>query len=58
MRVKAKLRYRQKEQPATVFQTSDDRLHIEFDSPQRAITKGQSIVLYDDEYVVGGGTIV
>ena len=57
MRVKAKLRYRQKEQPATVVQTDDDTLRIEFDEPQRAVTKGQAVVLYDGDTVVGGGTI-
>lgn len=57
MRVKAKLRYRQKEQPATVLQTDDNILHIEFDEPQRAVTKGQAVVLYDEDTVVGGGTI-
>ena len=58
MRVKARVRYNQKEQWATVIQTEDDTLHIEFDEPQRAIAKGQAVVLYDDEYVVGGGTIL
>lgn len=58
VKVSAKIRYRQEAQPATVVQTGDDSLSIEFDSPQRAITKGQSVVLYDGEYVVGGGVIV
>ena len=58
LRVSAKVRYRQKEQPATVTQIGDDRLRIEFDEPQRAITKGQAVVLYDGDTVVGGGTIV
>lgn len=57
MRVRAKLRYRQKEQPATVVQTDDDTLRIEFDEPQRAATKGQAVVLYDGDTIVGGGTI-
>jgi len=30
---------------------------VEFDGPQRAITKGQAVVLYDGDTVVGGGTI-
>lgn len=58
MRVKAKIRYRSKEDMATVTQVSDDRIHVVFDNPQRAITKGQAVVLYDGDTVVGGGTIV
>lgn len=58
LRVKAKVRYRQVEQWATV--TSVDtggRIHLVFDEAQRAITKGQAVVLYDGDVVVGGGTI-
>ena len=58
LRVKAKIRYRQAEQQASVTQTDADTLKIEFDTPQRAATKGQSVVLYDGDTVVGGGTIV
>lgn len=58
MRVKARVRYNQPEQPATVEQTDSNTLHIVFDEPQRAISKGQAVVLYDGEYVVGGGTII
>jgi tRNA-specific 2-thiouridylase len=58
MRVKAKVRYRHAEQPATVIQTGDDEIRVEFDAPQRAVTKGQAVVLYDGDTVVGGGTIV
>lgn len=57
MRVKAKIRYRQAEQWATVQQVDEDRLKIIFDEPQRAITKGQAVVMYDGDTVVGGGTI-
>lgn len=57
IRVKAKVRYRQSEQPATVIQTDDDLIKVEFDEPQRAITKGQAVVLYDGDTVLGGGTI-
>ncbi|MBQ9882516.1 MAG: hypothetical protein IJM42_07915 [Synergistes sp.] len=57
LRVRAKVRYRAKEEKATVEQISDERLLIEFDSPQRAITPGQAAVLYDGDCVVGGGTI-
>lgn len=58
IRARVKLRYKQIEQPATIRQTGDDSLHIEFDEPQRAITKGQAAVIYDGENVIGGGTIV
>lgn len=57
IRVKARIRYSHKEQWATVTQTGEDTLHIEFDEAQRAISKGQSVVLYDGDYVVGGGII-
>jgi tRNA-specific 2-thiouridylase len=56
-KVKAKIRYRHLEQPATVVQTDSDTISVVFDEPQRAITKGQSVVLYDGDNVVGGGII-
>lgn len=58
IRLKAKVRYRQTEQWATVTQTDEDTIKVKFDEPQRAITKGQAVVLYDGDTVVGGGTIV
>lgn len=57
MKLKARVRYNQSEQPATVEQLDENTLHIVFDEPQRAISYGQAVVLYDGEYVVGGGTI-
>jgi len=57
MRVKAKVRYRHTEQAATVVQLDENTIRVEFDEPQRAITKGQAVVLYDGDIVVGGGTI-
>lgn len=57
IRVKAKVRYKQSEQWATVTQTDENHFHVEFDSAQRAFAKGQAVVLYDDDVVVGGGTI-
>lgn len=56
-RLCAKIRYNQKEQPATVTQTDENHFTIVFDESQRAITKGQAAVLYDGDTVVGGGTI-
>ena len=57
MRIKAKVRYRQPEMWAAVTQTDADTLRVEFDEPQRAVTAGQAVVLYDGDTVVGGGTI-
>ena len=57
MRVKAKVRYRHAEQPATVEQLDEKRIHVIFDEPPRDITTGQAVVLYDGDVVVGGATI-
>ena len=57
IRVKAKTRSRMIEQPATVYPEENGICRVVFDEPQRAITPGQSVVLYDGELVVGGGTI-
>ncbi len=58
MRVLAKIRYRHKEQPAAAWQDADGLLHVQFDEPQRAVTKGQAVVLYDGDTVIGGGEIL
>jgi tRNA-specific 2-thiouridylase len=57
LRLFAKTRYNQKEQPCTVVQTSESTLSVHFDEPQKAVTPGQACVLYDGEVVVGGGVI-
>lgn len=57
LRVKAKTRYKQREQWATARQTGEDTLLLEFDEPQRAVTPGQAVVMYDGDAVVGGATI-
>lgn len=57
LRVKAKTRSRMIEQPATVYRVDTGTIRVEFDEPQRAITPGQAVVLYDGDLVVGGGTI-
>ena len=58
LRVTAKVRYRQPAQPAVVEQTGPDRVRLLFDSPQRAVAKGQAVVFYDGDIVVGGGRIL
>ena len=57
MRVRAKVRYRHEAQWATVTQIDEDTIKVIFDEPQRAITKGQAVVFYDGDTVVGGGEI-
>lgn len=57
IRVAAKPRYRAKEAPATAEAHPDGTVTITFDQPQRAITAGQAVVLYDGDTVIGGGTI-
>lgn len=58
IRCMARVRYNMKEQPATVHILDDSRVKVIFDEPQRAITKGQAVVLYDGDTVLGGGTIL
>lgn len=53
----AKTRYNMKEVPCTAY-CENDRVVVEFPTPVRAITTGQAVVLYDGDYVLGGGTIV
>lgn len=57
LRAYARIRYKHKEAPATVIPTGRDSVRVIFDEPQRAITRGQSVVLYDGDTVIGGGTI-
>ena len=58
LRVQAKIRHRHEPAPATLFQTGTDRVRIEFDEPQRAITPGQAAIFLDGDVVVGGGWLV
>jgi tRNA-uridine 2-sulfurtransferase len=55
---RAKIRYRQEEQPCTLTRAGSDSAKIEFSEPQWAVTPGQSIVLYDQDRCLGGGVIV
>ena len=58
LRATARVRYHQREQAATVTVFEDGHVHLVFDEPQRAITPGQAVVLYDGDTVLGGGTIL
>lgn len=55
--VTAKIRYKDAGAPAELHPQPDGRIEVRFDSPRRAITRGQSTVWYDGDDVVGGGII-
>lgn len=55
--VTAKTRHSQREAAAAAELLPDGRVRVVFQEPQRAVTPGQAVVLYDGEAVVGGGTI-
>lgn len=57
-RCSAKIRYRQTEQPCEVTVEENGSVQVLFDRPQRAITPGQAVVLYDGDTVLGGGAIL
>lgn len=57
MKVTAKARYSQKEAEAIVHPLDDNKVMVEFKEKQRAVTKGQAVVFYDNDIVIGGGTI-
>ncbi|MCX7962672.1 MAG: tRNA 2-thiouridine(34) synthase MnmA [Burkholderiales bacterium] len=54
----AKTRYRQADAACTVTAAEGTTVAVEFDTPQRAVTPGQSVVLYDAEVCLGGGIIL
>ena len=56
-RCSAKIRYSHTEAPCVVEPIGEDRVRVVFDEPQRAVTSGQAVVFYDQDSVIGGGTI-
>ncbi len=58
LRLTAKIRYSDAGNPCIVHRTGEDEICCEFAAPVRAVTPGQAVVLYDGEYVAGGGTIL
>ena len=58
IRVTAKARSRHNGAPATVYPLDDGTAKVIFDEPQRAITPGQAVVLYQEDMVIGSGTIL
>ena len=54
----AKIRYNDRGARAIVSDVGEDWFSLTFPDPVRAVTPGQAVVLYDKDYVLGGGTIV
>ena len=57
-RYTAKTRYRQEDAPCMVRNLEGDRLVLDFDENQWAVTPGQSVVVYDGDRCLGGGIIL
>ncbi len=57
MRIQAQVRYKDTPSPATLYPEANGCIRVVFDEPKRAITPGQSVVMYDNERLVGGGVI-
>lgn len=57
MEAQAQIRYNAQPVPATITPMEDGKVHVLFETPQRAVTPGQAVVYYQDDYLVGGGTI-
>lgn len=58
IRITAKTRYNMTDSAGTLERVGDSKIKVTFDVPQRAVTKGQALVVYDGDVVVGGGKIV
>lgn len=56
--VTAKIRYSHKGAPCVIRELEGGRVECRFETPQRAITPGQAVVFYENDYVFGGGTIL
>lgn len=57
MEVEAKIRYSTNKSKATITPMQDKKVRVKFDAPQRAITKGQKVVFYSKDLLLGGGSI-
>jgi tRNA-specific 2-thiouridylase len=57
IRIKAKIRYTHKAADAVITSLGRNKIHLRFQEPQSAITPGQAVVFYDNDYVLGGGVI-
>lgn len=58
IKIQAKVRYQAPPTAATLYPLENGNVRLVFDTPQRAITPGQSVVFYDDDIVLGGGIVI
>ena len=58
MEVSVRTRYQQKETPAKLYKVGEKQALVKFETPVKAIAPGQAVVFYDNDIVVGGGTIM
>ena len=56
--VTAKIRYNHAGEKCVIEKAGEDQIRVTFKKPVRAITPGQAVVFYEDDYVLGGGTIM
>lgn len=56
--VTAKIRYNHAGEKCVIERAGEDRIRVTFKQPVRAITPGQAVVFYEEDYVLGGGTIL
>lgn len=54
----AKIRYAHAGEKCVIEKRGEDQIRVTFKKPVRAITPGQAVVFYEDDYVLGGGTIM
>lgn len=57
MEVEAKIRYSMSRSKATISSLGNGKVKVQFENKQRAITKGQCVVFYSKDILIGGGTI-
>ncbi|HOK41505.1 MAG TPA: tRNA 2-thiouridine(34) synthase MnmA [bacterium] len=57
IKAKARIRYKHKEAEAIITPLNENKIKVKFSESQRAITPGQFVVLYDNDFVLGGGII-
>ncbi len=58
IQAQGKVRYSSRTSPCTIKKVGDDQVEVIFDDMQRAVTPGQAVVFYQDDLLIGGGTIL